>query len=220
MSSEKIIQKLSDIFSKIESNQIDNKKFFNVYKNTLASFPIHEALCIKDDYYDKTMSCIAKGNEDFTSESDYDTRVIVPSMEKQVAEAFMNLVRNTKFISKFEDQDKLTITLLELKNDILDLISKNSSFEREKAVIEEHNQKLIKEMQEIQKKALFSGDKTGTQINIKNPDRFAKLIVQSKDYRDLIFQKINNLKQNSMSVPEDLELVGLYISKLIEIVEE
>lgn len=220
MSSEKIIQKLSDIFSKIESNQIDNKKFFNVYKNTLASFPIHEALCIKDDYYDKTMSCIAKGSEDFTSESDYDNRVIVPSMEKQVAEAFMNLVRNTKFISKFEDQDKLTITLLDLKNDILELISKNSSFEREKTIIEDHNQKLIREMEELQKKVLFGGNGTGNQINIKNPDRFAKLIVQSKDYRDLVLQKISNLQQNNMVVSEELELVGLYISKLIEIVEE
>lgn len=137
---------------------------------------------ILKDYYEPSMFCICKGEEEFDSECDYDDRVIIPSIDEVVANSLLFMIKNTTSISK----------LLESTSDILNTIEHKivsgftsdekintalSILERKKAT----NKKIVDEYKKIvfvERARRYTKSKT----SMKDPQTLADIVTKMDSF--------------------------------------
>jgi hypothetical protein len=162
---------------------------------------------ILKDYYEPSMFCICKGDEEFGSENDYDDRVIIPSIEEGVANSLLFMIKNTTSISKLLESTSNILNTIEHKivsgfasdekiNTALSILERKKS--TNKKIVDEY-----KKIVSIERARRYSKKKT----SMKDPQTLAEIVTKMDsfivDIKAKVGEKYIDKKTNKFIIKED-----------------
>lgn len=161
------------------------------------------------DYYEPSMHCICIGNENFDGEEDYDDRVIIPSVEKEIGESLLNVIKYSSTISSIASRTYKMLNNIEQK-----IIAGFASDKKIKTAIEilnkkkSHSQKVIDEYKKnliIERSRRYAKNKT----SVKDPQKLADIVTKMEGFISDIKLKVDSCyideKTNKFILKEDIE---------------